>query len=153
MCLLVKETAEIETGMAEKSTWDQANIQKKLGLVWRNRKKISQIIKDYCYLPFFLLIILCLQQSTHSPFHTHKHSQSGVRSLSILVQRGSVKNVSKAGKGLTKHSLKTNKLRIRCRVRIRDRIRPFYVEICTIFLLYTLEMVKIVIDLHTYILL
>ncbi len=27
-------------------------------LVWRNRKKISQIIKDYFYLPFFLLIIL-----------------------------------------------------------------------------------------------
>ncbi len=59
VCLLVKETAEIETGMAEKSSWDQANIQKKPGLVWRNRNKISQIIKDYFYLPFFLLIILC----------------------------------------------------------------------------------------------
>ena len=32
---------------------------KNWGLVWRNRKKISQIIKDYFYLPFFLLIILC----------------------------------------------------------------------------------------------
>jgi hypothetical protein len=31
---------------------------RKLGLVWRNRKKISQIIKDYFYLPFFLLFIL-----------------------------------------------------------------------------------------------
>jgi hypothetical protein len=31
----------------------------KLGLVWRNRKKISQIINDYLCLPFFLLIILC----------------------------------------------------------------------------------------------
>jgi hypothetical protein len=30
----------------------------KLGLVWRNGKKISQIIKDYFFLPFFLLIIL-----------------------------------------------------------------------------------------------
>jgi len=59
---LFKKTAEIETGMAEKSSWDQANIRKKLGLVWRNRKKISQIIKDYFYLPFFLLIILCWQQ-------------------------------------------------------------------------------------------
>jgi hypothetical protein len=29
----------------------------KLGLVWRNRKKISQIINAYLYLPFFLLII------------------------------------------------------------------------------------------------
>jgi hypothetical protein len=53
-----KETADFETGMAEKSNWDQANIRQKLGLVWRNRKKISQIIKDYFYLPFFLLIIL-----------------------------------------------------------------------------------------------
>ncbi len=58
VCLPVKETAEIETEMAEQSSWDQANILQKLGLVWRNRKKISQIIKDYLYLPFFLLIIL-----------------------------------------------------------------------------------------------
>jgi hypothetical protein len=47
----VKETAEIETEMAEKSSWDQTNKQQKLGLVWRNRKKISQIIKDFFYLP------------------------------------------------------------------------------------------------------
>jgi hypothetical protein len=60
---LLKETAEIETGMAEKPSWDQANRRQNLGLVWRNRKKISQIIKDYFYLPFFLLIILCQQQS------------------------------------------------------------------------------------------
>jgi hypothetical protein len=33
--------------------------RKNWGLVWRNRKKISQIIKDYFHLPFFLLIILC----------------------------------------------------------------------------------------------
>jgi hypothetical protein len=32
-------------------------------LVWRNRKKISQIIKDYFYLPFFLLIILWVSPS------------------------------------------------------------------------------------------
>jgi hypothetical protein len=44
--------------MAEKSTWDQANRRQKHGLAWKNRKKISQIIKDYFYLPFFLLIIL-----------------------------------------------------------------------------------------------
>jgi hypothetical protein len=61
-CLPVKETAEIETGMAENSSWDQANIRQKLGLVWRNRKKISQIMKDYFYLPFFLLIILRYQR-------------------------------------------------------------------------------------------
>jgi hypothetical protein len=40
------------------SSWDQANRGEKLGLVWRNRKKISQIITDYLYLLFFLLIIL-----------------------------------------------------------------------------------------------
>jgi hypothetical protein len=59
VCLPDKETVEIETGIAKKSYWDQANIRQKLGLVWRNRKKIfSQIIKDYFYFPFFLLIIL-----------------------------------------------------------------------------------------------
>ncbi len=40
------------------SNWDQANRGEKLGLVGRNRKKISQIIKEYLYLPFFILIIL-----------------------------------------------------------------------------------------------
>jgi hypothetical protein len=44
---------------------------KQLGLVWRNRKKISQIIKDYFYLPFFLLIILCLPPSSLHQL-THK---------------------------------------------------------------------------------
>ncbi len=39
-------------------SWDQANRGEKLGFVWRNRKKISQIINDYLSLPFFLLIIL-----------------------------------------------------------------------------------------------
>jgi hypothetical protein len=55
---LLEETAEIETGMAEKSSWDQANRHQKHGLVWRNRKKTSQIIKEYLYLPYLLLIIL-----------------------------------------------------------------------------------------------
>jgi hypothetical protein len=32
VCLLVKETAEIEIGMAEKSSWDQANIRQ--NYVW-----------------------------------------------------------------------------------------------------------------------
>ncbi len=47
--------------MAGNSSWGQANRQQKLGLVWRIRKKITQIIKDYFHLPFFLLIILWLQ--------------------------------------------------------------------------------------------
>ncbi len=50
---IFKETADIET-----AGWGQANRRQKLGLVWRIRKNISQIIKDYFYLPFFLLIIL-----------------------------------------------------------------------------------------------
>jgi hypothetical protein len=32
----------------------QANRRQTLGLVWRNRKKISQIFNDYLCLPFFL---------------------------------------------------------------------------------------------------
>jgi hypothetical protein len=35
-----------------------------LGLVWRNRNKISQIINDYLYLQFFLFIILWPPPST-----------------------------------------------------------------------------------------
>jgi hypothetical protein len=64
---LLKETAVIETRMAGKSSLDQANRRQKLGLVWRIRKKISQIIKDYFYLPFFLLIILCPVQRVRDP--------------------------------------------------------------------------------------
>jgi hypothetical protein len=48
----------METEMAEKSSWDKAKKWKKHGLVWRNGKKISQIIEDSFYLLFFLLIIL-----------------------------------------------------------------------------------------------
>jgi hypothetical protein len=39
-----------------------ANRRHKLGLVWRNRKKISQIINDYLCLPLFLLIILWIER-------------------------------------------------------------------------------------------
>jgi hypothetical protein len=42
---------------------------KKLGFVWRIRKKISQIFKDYFYLPFFLLIILCMYILKFSQLH------------------------------------------------------------------------------------
>jgi hypothetical protein len=47
--------------MAEKSSPGTRQTDGKLGLVWKNRKKISQIINAYLaylYLPFFLLIIL-----------------------------------------------------------------------------------------------
>jgi hypothetical protein len=65
---LPKDTSEIETGMAEKSS---LGTRKKLGLVWRNRKKSSQIINAYLYLPFFLLIILCSNPLRFSPNVTH----------------------------------------------------------------------------------
>jgi hypothetical protein len=87
VCLLVKETAEFETGMAEKSNWDQANIQQKIGLVWRNRKKISQIIKDYFYLPFFLLIILWTGQMACQHTHTRK-SGSSIPTLTFRIPLG-----------------------------------------------------------------
>ncbi len=63
---LFEETVEIETGDCRK--WNRNGINVLLGpdkqtaKPWfglENRKKISQIIKDYFYLPFFLLIILC----------------------------------------------------------------------------------------------
>ncbi len=41
--------------------------RKNWGLVGRNRKKISQIIKDYFHLPFFLLIILCSRRTIGIP--------------------------------------------------------------------------------------
>jgi hypothetical protein len=72
------ETAEIETGIVEKSIWDQANIRQKLGLVWRNRKKISQIDKDYFYLPFFLSILF---------YGTHTTDTEGTYSAVKLVHR------------------------------------------------------------------
>ncbi len=68
----------IETGMAEKADRDKENRRQKLGLVWRNRKKISQIIKDYFYLPFFLLIILWSLKITGYDF-------SHIQGLFILI--------------------------------------------------------------------
>ncbi len=46
VCLPVKETAEIETGMAEKSSWDQANIRQILE-VWFEEieRKLSKLSK------------------------------------------------------------------------------------------------------------
>jgi hypothetical protein len=52
--------------MAGKTSWDQANKRQKRGLVWRIRKKISQIIKDYFCLPFFLLIILWYESTENT---------------------------------------------------------------------------------------
>jgi hypothetical protein len=45
VCLPVKETAEFETGMAEKSSWDQANIRQKLGLVGEIERKLAKLSK------------------------------------------------------------------------------------------------------------
>jgi hypothetical protein len=52
------DTAEIETGMAEKSSQGTRQTNDK-NMVWFGIiEKISQIINAYLYLPFFLLIIL-----------------------------------------------------------------------------------------------
>jgi hypothetical protein len=45
--------------MAEKSTGTKQTGGKNLIWFGEIERKISQIIKDYFYLPFFLLIILC----------------------------------------------------------------------------------------------
>jgi hypothetical protein len=52
-----KFIAVLKTLQILKQEWQTDD--NKIGLVWRNRKKISQIINAYLYLPFFLLIILC----------------------------------------------------------------------------------------------
>ncbi len=61
------DTAETESEM---SSWDQAYRGGKLGLVWRNRKKISQIIKGYLYLPFFLCYVMAQLPCPLSSRHT-----------------------------------------------------------------------------------
>jgi hypothetical protein len=45
--LPTQEPAEIETGMAEKSCWDQANRRQKICLVWRNtvERKLAKLSK------------------------------------------------------------------------------------------------------------
>ncbi len=75
--------------MAEKSSRDQANIRQKLSLVWRNGKKISQIIIDYFYLPFFLLFILwsltsLLEDFAVWAFLTLSYSSKGSPALAVL---------------------------------------------------------------------
>jgi hypothetical protein len=47
VCLPVKETAEIETGIAEKSSWDEANIRQKLGLLGEMERKWSKTTFTY----------------------------------------------------------------------------------------------------------
>ncbi len=79
--------AEIATGMAEKSSWDQTNRQQKHGLVWKNRKKICQIIKDYFYLPFFLLIILWYEYCKSSELRTWFRKNLILYVLTVTVGR------------------------------------------------------------------
>ncbi len=58
-----KSIAFIKTLQRLKQEWQKSPAlglikRQKLGFVWKNRKKIGQIINVYLYLPFFLLIIL-----------------------------------------------------------------------------------------------
>ncbi len=56
----------------------------KLGFVWRNRKKISQIINDYLYLPFFILIIL---RCRYQRICTYRAAQRSLRLKALLSNR------------------------------------------------------------------
>ncbi len=70
VCLPVKETTEIETGMAEKSSWDQANIRQKLGLAWRNiERKLAKLSKILLLLTVLPLNILWSPVSRSCPAH------------------------------------------------------------------------------------
>jgi hypothetical protein len=65
VCILVKETAEIETGMAEKSTWDQANIgQKKTRFVFLE-------IEDYLFAKLSTLLLLTILPLIYFMFPTY----------------------------------------------------------------------------------
>jgi hypothetical protein len=47
--LPVKETAEIETGMAEKSSWDQANIRKNQVWFGEIERKLAKLKTTFTY--------------------------------------------------------------------------------------------------------
>jgi hypothetical protein len=55
---LLKKTAEIDTGMTEKVHLGPGRQTTKTRVGLEKYKKISQIIKVYFYLPFFLLVII-----------------------------------------------------------------------------------------------
>ncbi len=55
---LVKRLQRLKQACQKSPAGTRQTYGKKLGLVKRNRKKISQIFKDYFYSPFFLLTIL-----------------------------------------------------------------------------------------------
>jgi hypothetical protein len=57
----------VVTGMTEKSSLGTRQTDGKILVwVWRNIKKISQIINAYLYFPYFLLISLCTYLSNLS---------------------------------------------------------------------------------------
>jgi hypothetical protein len=61
-------------------------------MIWRNRKKISQIINDYLYLPFLLLIILCCtwKNAWHFIFLFHFLHSSDIVSGLIVFNEGRI---------------------------------------------------------------
>jgi hypothetical protein len=83
----------VKTLQTLKQEWQKSpalrpgNKRQKFGLVWRNRKKISQmLINAYLYLPFFLLIILWQQGTSHSNLLFVKKKKVGER-LFFVVDR------------------------------------------------------------------
>jgi hypothetical protein len=94
--------------MGEKSSLGPGKQTQKLGLVWRNMNKISQIINAYLYLPFFLLIILCIQAiKTTSISRTLTAISNAVRSECFILDANSgLSNHSGFGSGPADQNLK-----------------------------------------------
>jgi hypothetical protein len=67
---------------------DQANRRQKLDLVWRIRKKISQIIKEYSYLPFFLLTLSLTGVGPSGPALTYMQIPLKVQKVSYRQKLG-----------------------------------------------------------------
>ncbi len=71
-----------------------ANRRQNLGLVWRNRKKISQIINNYLCLTFFLLIILCSRVTTQGVTKRCRLSWMTNSALVWVQMRGELRGLS-----------------------------------------------------------
>jgi hypothetical protein len=82
VCLPVKESTEIETGMAEKSSWDQANMRQKLGLAWRNiERKLAKLSKRLLLLTVlplnYFMVPSPVSRSCPGPAHAVSAMQYG----------------------------------------------------------------------------
>jgi hypothetical protein len=75
-------------------------------LVWRKRKKISKIIKDYSYLPFFLLIILWEKPILDPRSRSKRHRIPDPRSATLNASKQV--HESKCKQNASKHAAAAN---------------------------------------------